>query len=268
MEYKLSKDQIAFYQANGYLVIQELISGEESKMLLKSIRRHANEDFAAIMNPDREDELARQAPFSSRESVLETAALLRAYMKDARIVSILETLQSREIVGLMSQMLFKEAGSKYANQAWNPHQDNTYPRNKNKQYITTNLFFSRADKKNGSLYTYPRSQNENLLPAKDMISYREAYGANPGNTVSVPKKYKKVDLTFKDGSLLILHGNVIHGSYPNQSKTRSRPLYSCSYMTKGEKFIPGANAKRMVIALHKSKKRRGHIEVCSPNACA
>ena len=40
------------------------------------------------------------------------------------------------------------AGSKYASQAWTPHQDNAYPRNKNGKYITTNFFFREANIEN------------------------------------------------------------------------------------------------------------------------
>ncbi|MDP3921272.1 MAG: phytanoyl-CoA dioxygenase family protein [Candidatus Omnitrophota bacterium] len=248
--YELSKEQHDFYHENGYLVVQNLISGEEADRLLESIAPHADKDFAAIMNADREEELARQAPHSSPESVTATSKLFRNYLKDSRLVSVLEALQGREVVGLMSQMLFKWVGTPYALQAWNPHQDNTYPRNANKQYITTNLFFGDADRENGSLYIYPGSHNEDLLPSKPTVSYREEKGSNPGNTVDVPNTYSRVDLSFKKGDLVVLNGNTIHGSYPNLSKTRSRPLFSCSYISKGEDFIPGESARRRVIPLH------------------
>ena len=46
-------------------------------------------------------------------------------MSNITAVSILEELQEHEVVALC-QMLFKEAGSRYADQAWQPHQDNVY----------------------------------------------------------------------------------------------------------------------------------------------
>ena len=72
---------------------------------------------------------------------------------------------------LMSQMLFKEVNSRYASQAWNPYQDNSYPRNEtinsanglNTQYITTNFFLEDANKENGTLYVYPGSHKLGLL---------------------------------------------------------------------------------------------------------
>ncbi len=250
---ELTGEQKAFYRSNGHLVLENIITPGECDFLLNRIYLHAGKDYAAIMNPDREDALARQDPRSSPEVIRETAKIFRDYMKHPKAVAALETLQGKEVVGLMSQMLFKQAGSPYASQAWNPHQDNTYPRNANKQYITTNLFFADADKENGSLYIYPGSHAEDLLEADPVISYREPQGANPGNAVKVPDHYKKVDLSFKKGSLLILNGNTIHGSYANRSN-RSRPLYSCSYITKGEPFIPGNNAQRMIISLKQGER--------------
>ncbi len=248
--YRISQEQYNDYHRNGYLIAEKLFSEKECDAILQTIKSHANKDFAAILNPDREDFLAKQAPFSSRENVRSASQFLRNVMKDVRIVSILETLQGKEVVGLMSQMLFKEAGSAYASQAWNPHQDNAYCRNLNGQYVTTNLFLADADRENGSLYIYPHSHQEGILEAKPTTSYRETIGQNPGNTVEVPPKYVKVDLRFRKGDLLLLHGNTIHGSYPNRSETRSRPLYSCSYLTQGEEFVSGENAQRRVIPLH------------------
>ena len=62
-------------------------------------------------------------------------------------------------------------------------------------------------------------------------------------------QYQKKDMLVSQGDLLIMHGNLIHGSYPNVSKRR-RPLLSMSYITKGEQFIEGNTAKRTEIELH------------------
>lgn len=232
--YDLSEDQIRFYDENGYLVVSDLFSVEECDTLLQIVRGQANEDFAAIMNLDR------------------TIPEVRAVMKDPKIVSILDTLQRAPVVGLMSQVLFKEVGSPYASQAWNPHQDNTYPRSKPGAYITINVFLEDADKENGSLYIFPGSHKHGLLPAGETPSYREIPGTNPGNTILDLEKYvgEPVDLNFKKGDMVILNGDVVHGSYPNISPTRSRPLLSISYISEGVDFIPGKNANRMVIPVH------------------
>ena len=53
------------------------------------------------------------------------------------------------------------------------------------------------------------------------------------------------DLSFKSGDLLILHGNLIHGSYENKSN-RSRPLYSMCYIRKVN-ILLSLNAQRKIL---------------------
>jgi len=227
----LNQHQVNFYNLNGYLVVEGVFSKEECAAMLHEFEQHADCDFSAILNADR------------------WAPAIRNIMRKRRVVEVLEQLQGREIVGLMSQVLFKKAESKYASQAWNPHQDNAYPQAKSGAYITINIFLEDADRENGCMYVYPGSHKEGLLPFKPTVSYREVPGTNPGNTVEVSERYTKQDLVVKKGDMLILHGDVIHGSYPNVSPTRSRPLFSISYISKGEPFIPGRNANRMEIPL-------------------
>ena len=55
----LSKEQIKFYHDNGYLILDDVYTSTYTINFLRSMRRHANADFAAIINPDREDELIK-----------------------------------------------------------------------------------------------------------------------------------------------------------------------------------------------------------------
>ena len=109
---------------------------------------------------------------------------------------------------------------------------------------------NKATRENGSMYVYEKSHKFGIFDAEDRPSYREASGNNPGRTIDNKhlEKFKKIDLEFKKGSLLVLHGNCIHGSYPNNSLI-DRPLLSCSYIPKGEEFSIGYNAQRKEIAL-------------------
>lgn len=229
----LSQEQIHFYNENGYLVLEGMYSPAECDTLLGVLKASADEKFSAILNLDRRVPAVRDA------------------MKDPRIVSVLETLQGGELSGLMTQVLFKEAGSPYAKQAWNPHQDNAYPRARKGAFITINLFLADSDRETGCLYIYPGSHNEDLLPDAPTKSYREDPGTNPGNTVDLPEKYKgkEREVIVPKGGMLVLHGNVVHGSYPNMSLTRSRPVFQATYILKGENFIPGKNANRTEIPL-------------------
>ena len=262
--YDITEDDGDFYTTNGFFIAKKVFTERECSAILNQMRFFADNEFSAIMNPDRADFLIAQALESLPQdlttaqradivrSATDVAEYMRGVMKDSREIHILETLHTHPLDCLMSQVLFKEAGSAYSHQAWNPHQDNSYPRNLKKEYITTNLFLLPADKENGSLYGYSGSHEEDLLESEDVPSYREDPASNPGKNIlnldeiCKQKGYEKIDLIFDTGDLLVLNGNFIHGSYPNLSN-RSRPLYSRSYISKGEPFIPGANARRMAI---------------------
>lgn len=221
-------ERVRSYQENGYLVLEGIFSHDECDRLLTIFEEHANDDKAAILNLDR------------------TEPDVRAVMTDRQVVGPVETLQKAPVVGLMSQVLFKAAGTRYASQAWHPHQDNSYVQAEHGAYITTNIFLADAGPENGGLYIYPGSHVYGTLPFTPTISYRES--DNPGNLVEVPEDWKSQDLHVKKGDLLVLHGCVVHASRENSSE-RDRPLFQITYIKRGYDFVSGKNANRQVIEL-------------------
>jgi len=248
-DYTLTQSEINSFHENGFLVLENLYSEEFTYKFLNAVRRHANKDFAAIINPERYETLLAidERPKSdiTLEEIKETSELCQKVMSNPTTVKILRTLQENDVVGLSSQFIFKEAYSAYASQAWLPHQDNRYVDNENGQYITANWFLRPVDKKNGGLYIYPGSHKLPLLPAPHKKSYREDPTDNPGRECEIPEEFidKKVDLILPASSVVFLHGNCIHGSYPNISN-RSRPWHSNCYITKGEYFNIGKSSQR------------------------
>ena len=250
IDYKKNKQN---FEKNGYLIIKNFYSKKKCNVFLKKITKYANNDFAPIMNPDREEFLISQTvnkilnfkylgeKANFLNGIKKECAFFRSLMLNKKILNILNKIKNKKISALMSQMIFKEKKTKYAKQSWLPHQDNSYSKNKNGHYITINIFMNKSIKKNGTLYIYEKSHKYGIFKYRKNISYREK-NSKPGNYVLV-NKFKKIDLNFDKGDMLILHGNLIHGSYPNNSNF-SRPLYSVSYMVKGEKFISGRNAQR------------------------
>lgn len=222
----LTVEDVAFYALNGYLVLDQIVLDTDCDALLALAEAKADKDFSAIMNIDR------------------TVPEFRKLLTDRGIVRILRTLQGKEVCALMSQVLFKKAASAYAPQAWNPHQDNSYSRTRPGTYITINIFFADSDPENGGLYAYAGSHREGLMPFEPTLSYHEKPGTNPGNWIKSDKLalYPKVDLCIKKGSMIVLSGETVHGSYQNNS-TRSRPLFSGSYVNYGEPFWPGSRER-------------------------
>lgn len=228
----LTEQQVEFYNLNGYLNLEKLLPEDECERVQTICEEVADEKYSAILNLDR------------------TEIEIRELLKRRDFVSRLEQLQETEIVGLMTQILFKKPGTPYATQAWNPHQDNAYPRAEYGAYITLNVFLEDADPENGGMFIYPSSHKEGLLPFLERKSYREDIGESPGHVVTPPDQYERVNLYFNKGDALVLHGCVIHGSLPNKSVDRSRLLCQLVYIKQGIDFISGKNANRKVIPLY------------------
>lgn len=252
-DFSLSDEQVAFYRSSGFLVVDDLFSSEECDRAIASYKKYAKPDFGVVTNFERgyieyyeEDEEFPDIVVVEKPDV----KVIRSMLRHPHLVRMLDTLQSAETVLLQSAFLFKEAGSSYANQAWNPHQDNAYPLADYGMYITANFPFADQDPENGGMYIYPGSHVEPILPNIKVKSSHESPGTNPGHCVEVPEKYilQKTDLYLKKGSVLFLHGNVIHGSYPNHS-LRSRPMllvpYGTKGITKGKNFLSGKRGKRI-----------------------
>ena len=232
--YDFTKEEFNFYHENGYIIINGLFSNEEINKIYDLFIEHADQNFSALLNLDRE------------------VKELHNVMKMPRIVSIVESIFEGEAYGLMTQMLFKQAGTIYADQSWTIHQDNSYHQNPNGKTLTINIACADSDAENGTLYLYPKTHKEGIINFETRKSFRENKGQKPGNTVQLADKYlnKKRDVIMKKGDVLFLHGNCVHGSYGNLSKNRSRPLYSITYIKKGEPFAIGKNANRKEFPLH------------------
>jgi ectoine hydroxylase-related dioxygenase (phytanoyl-CoA dioxygenase family) len=257
-KFKINDKNITnFFNENGYAIVKNYFSINECNFFLKKVSKYANKEFSPIMNPDRIDFLAPQTSdnFLNLPSLTSKTNFFKLLFRDCqyfrsvitsnKILKLLKNIKKKKVNALMSQMIFKKAKSVFSKQSWEPHQDNSYSKNKNGHYITINIFMNNSNKKNGTLYIWEKSHKYGLFNYKKKISYREKDG-KPGNVANSNINFKKKDLNFKKGDMLILHGNLVHGSYPNKSK-RSRPLYSASYISDGEKFVAGKNAQRQIL---------------------
>ena len=248
-------DVKSFWDKNGYLLIEDFLSEFESNHIRYLLERHADEDYNNMLNMDRYEYLIAQSQhklnkikkISDKVDFLslckETSNTIRNLLKDKRIVDLLEYLYDDELIGLSTHMIWKKAGTKFSTQSWIPHQDNSNPQNKNKKMVTINLLLDEHTKETGCIYNYPGSHKNGLA---DILEIGTGYGnpTNPGHKIDIPSEFKKCDVVGKVGTLYIQHGDLIHGSYANSTKDKTRGMYSATYLPKNEKFLPGANSRR------------------------
>lgn len=259
-KYNIKKKHSDFFLENGYIIFKNIFSKSEMIELNNSIIQFADKEWHNIMNPDRFEFVLAQAykKLISLKSLNEkinfitkartTSELWRKYLIDIRIKKILEKLNRTKFHGLMSHIIFKRAKTKFSQMGWHPHQDNSYCQIKDGLLVTVNLFIHKSNKTNGGLYIYPKSHKLGLLNSDKRKSYHAKSSEKPGNRVKFNlNKFDRVDLINEPGDIYIMHGNLIHGSYPNNSKIYPRHMISFVYGEKNKKFNPGNTAQRKVI---------------------
>jgi len=232
----LTKEQINFYDDNGYLIVPGVYSEEACEQIKAVAEEIADDDYSVVLNIHRKVDLFLDL------------------MRDPILVSMIEAVQRHRCVGLNSQFLYKKAGTAYAKQSWNPHQDNAYARAKNGTYLQLHIFCDASDPENGGLYYYPGSHKEDILPYEYVSSWKEGFDekriSHPGWKVVPPTKYKKVDVIGPKGGVCLQHGNIIHGSYPNLANYRSRMQYSMAFLNEGVEFkLKGQTSVKIPVAL-------------------
>ena len=244
----ISEEQDQFYWENGYLIIKNFFTNEEVEQLYQALNSVARKDFRPLLHIDREEEMIKQNPDCDPENRKHAAKLIRGVQCNPRMVALLEELYKKELQTIQSLMVYKKKPSPYEDQAWNPHQDNSYVQNPNNLCFAVGYPLLDFSPKNGGLYVYPGSHKEGVLPMIPVAGIMHKKGEKPGNICEIPSQYKKLDISLNKCDALIFHGNLIHGSYPNTSDM-SRPLLLASYLPVGESFEPGKTSNRKAISL-------------------
>ena len=151
MNKKLEKIKTEF-ETNGYYILRNFCKPKSCNNFLTLISKYASDEYEPIMNPDRVEFLLSQTTkkfdnFKNLrqktyffEELVKDAEKIKKFMFNDKLLKILKFIKGKKVDPLMSQMIFKKAKTRFSKQSWHPHQDNSYPKNTNNEYITTNIF--------------------------------------------------------------------------------------------------------------------------------
>ena len=247
-----------FFEENGYVLFKNFFNKKFCKKFLNDLESVAPLEFNTIINLHRENFLISQTfnrlnKFKNIKDRLEylkklktVSSEIKKFLINKKILKNLKFLYGGKIYPIQSQMIYKKKNSKFSKLAHQPHQDNSYAKNKNGKFFTVHLILNGINKKNGTIFIYPKTHKLGDISIDTDPKYAAA-SMKPGNKVKFSNNFKKKDLIANIGDLLVLHGWVVHGSYPNKSKTADRPIFCGMYIPKGEKFIRGRNADRKIV---------------------
>jgi ectoine hydroxylase-related dioxygenase (phytanoyl-CoA dioxygenase family) len=237
------------YRQDGYLILTDLFETTELERMRAAWGQIADE--------------------RRRDGKKPHATLLMTHINQPQIADIVrhpllvktvEALLGGRIDLIQSQLMHGMPGAK----GFSPHQDNFYNRaNPRDGIVAAWMALEDVDKDNGALGVFPASHLNGLAEtrrdwaylltrspdvAKSLLrlaSPRFRTGDDDSSVIErfvyaqAPTDIQPVPVVLKAGSLVMMHGDAIHLSYPNQTRDRSRKSLLTNFVKVGTQFSAG-----------------------------
>ncbi|MDF2669803.1 MAG: phytanoyl-CoA dioxygenase [Paenibacillus sp.] len=223
-ETNITPEQIQQFHTDGYLIVRGLFDADRVEKIKQEFTTlHSNGPVEHLFKPVPEEhaegDILKQYPrFMHPHRVNE---LSFQTMIDPNVMGILGNLFGEEPLAAQSMFYYKPPGAR--GQAL--HQDNFYLLVEPGTCIAAWTSIDPSDEENGGLFVVPKSHmGEIQCPQKadPALSFTS-------DEVVVPEGYEPIPVRLGAGDVLFFNGNVIHGSYPNNSKDRFRRAFICHY---------------------------------------
>jgi hypothetical protein len=212
----------AEYESQGFIVVRGLftpgevvelrdhymaINAEGDRFTEGSYNKQSTDplcQFPRLMQPHREDVPSLK------------------FLLDDRVRQVLIDVLGDEPFAVQTMVYFKPPGAR--GQAL--HQDQRYLRVQPGTCSAAWLALDRCDAANGCMQVVPGSHRLPVLcPTKSDTSR-----SFTEETVPIPPDMEVVDVVMEPGDVLFFHGNLIHGSEPNQTTDRFRRIVVGHYI--------------------------------------
>jgi hypothetical protein len=221
--FKVSKEQIAAFHLDGYLLVRGMFDKEEMDLLITIAKADREMDKA----PGRKDSKGGVSRLRLRNELYDD--IYSACVRCHRIVDTMEALLGDEVYHFHHKMMLKEP---LVGGAWEWHQDYGYWYQNNAclypDMASCMIAVDRATKENGCLQVIKGSHK---LGRVEHGFTGEQTGANMERVNAALQRLPLVYCELQPGDALFFHANLLHRSDQNRSQNPRWSLICC-YNTK------------------------------------
>jgi len=243
--FTVSQEQLDFFHENGFLHISQVWNKKEIDIIRKDLDEAARDNFTVRLD-------------------MHFHKSIKQAHRGKKMCDIGDAICGGRAIPLASTTFFcKPNNPKEYGSIW--HQDNFAPMAPNGgNYLNLAIVVDDADKTNGSLIVIPGSHKLGMLSFVPSPNFKKD---KDGNTVQVApigdahklSDYKNSDgnqlsddlptlqLEYKSGDVLVIHGLLVHKADKNLHPTRWRRTIYSVYIKENEPFWPGWTAKRQLL---------------------
>ncbi|KAL6189973.1 hypothetical protein ACLB2K_036374 [Fragaria x ananassa] len=269
----LSSDQVQFFNSQGYLVLESFATLEEIEAMRTRMDQLLH-DFdcsaaASIFSTKNQQQLTDNYFLESVDKISfffeekafgddgslkqpkelsinkvghalhELDPVFKKFSYSEKVSGLLSSLAYKRPIPIQSMYLFKQPG---IGGEVVPHQDNSFLYTEPQTCTGLWLALEDATVVNGCLWAIPGSQKNGLV--RRLIRGEDGMTFDRPSPAYDPKDFVPIEV--KAGSLVVIHGDLIHQSFENQS-SKSRHAYSMHVVdTDGCKWAPDNWIRRKV----------------------
>ncbi len=217
----LNNEQISFFNTNGYLTVNNIISQNIISKLKSDFHawvteseKHKNPFGLMINNKPRFDiEKGHSSEFPKLRRINSPDEISNEYfnvMADSKITDAVADLIGPNIRLHHTKINSKLPGAK-TEVKW--HQDFAFTPHTNDNLVTALLMIDDVTELNGPLEVQPGSQKGKL----HSHWHNDIFKGHVSKNISLKATNNKVTCTGKSGSVCLMHTRLLHASSPNQS---------------------------------------------------
>ena len=228
------------FATDGYAIARALIPAGEVDAIRQTFMAEAQsgpvEGLSEVRHKD-QDAYDRSDPLAFYPRMMHPHAhsdkpvgpLATRYLLDPRLYPLLKSFVGDEPVGVQTMFYFKPPGAR----GQDLHQDNFYLRVSPGTCCAAWIAIDDADEENGGMIVVPGTHDMAIVcPEKsDPAKYFTTEHVDP------PPGLSPVPVNLKAGDVLFFNGSVVHGSYPNTSRSRFRRSLICHYVPEGAREL-------------------------------